>query len=163
MIYALLGLGVLALVALGLWMGRERRGPPAPDRPVIVVDGSNVMHWGEGVPSVKTLGLVLRELQGRGFEPLVYFDANVGYKLFGRHMEVAELVGLLPVVGREQVAIVPSGTPADPFVIEEAIRYGGRVVTNDRFMDWRGQYPAIRGKGFLVKGSVRGKRVELRL
>ena len=40
--------------------------------------------------------------------------------------------------------------------------YGGRVVTNDRFMDWREDYPAIRRKGFLVKGQVSGENVALR-
>lgn len=161
MIFVLLAAGVVCLVAIGLWFGRVR--PDAGPRPVvIVVDGSNVMHWGEGVPSSEVLCLVLAELQGKGFSPLVYFDANVGYKLQGRHMDVAELARVLRVAAR-QIVVVPSGTPADPYVIEEAITMGARVVSNDRFMDWRGQYPAIRGKGFLVKGDVRGAKVALRL
>ena len=170
MIWALLGVCLLGLVALGLWFGRDRRRPVA--KPVagpeargllLLVDGSNVMHWGEGVPSMPVLRLVVQAIAARGFVPLVYFDANVGYKLADRYLSEAEIAAQFPGVQADQIVIVPGGQPADPHIIEAALRHQSRVVTNDRFMDWRAQYPAIREKGFLVKGRVAGDRVELRL
>ena len=131
-------------------------------RPVIVVDGSNVMHWQGDMPSVKTLTLVLSDLTTRGFAPHVFFDANVGYKLFNRaidHRDLAYQLDLAP----SQITLAPSRTPADPLLIGYAIKAGVRVVSNDKFMDWRAEFPQIRSKGFLVPGKLKGVRVELRM
>ncbi len=149
----------LALVFLGLWFGRSgtRADPVSP----IVVDGSNVMHWGTGAANFTSLRLVLDDLIARGLTPIVYFDANVGYKLLDTHIDAPDLARLLSLP-RSQVTIVASGTPADPVLIERAIALRAQVVSNDRFMDWRAAYPVLRGKGFLVKGRLRGETVELR-
>ncbi|SMY08366.1 NYN domain-containing protein [Flavimaricola marinus] len=133
-----------------------KRGPP------IFVDGSNVMHWGGDGPSEVPLRLVLSKLQENGFSPVVWFDANVGYKLQNRHMGPRELARMLPVRA-EMIHLAPSGQPADPLVIEAALAEKARLVSNDRFMDWRAQYPGLRAKGVLVKGSVKGTKVELTL
>ena len=160
----------LVLGAMALWVGAGlvQRGLArlwtqafAKPRPVIVVDGSNVMHWHEDVPSVRTLTLVLADLTARGFAPHVFFDANVGYKLWGRATDCRDLAIQLDL-NPAQVTIAPSRTPADPLLIGYAIKAGQRVVSNDRFMDWRAAFPQIRDKGFLVPGSVRGGQVELR-
>ena len=157
---------VLGLMALWVAAGIVRRGLArlfgfAKSKPVIVVDGSNVMHWQNDVPSVKTLTLVLSDLTARGFAPHVYFDANVGYKLFNRAMNAGDLAWQLDL-RPSQITLAPSRTPADPLLIAHAIGAGVRVVSNDRFMDWRDQFPQIRGKGFLVPGVVKGERVALR-
>ena len=89
----------LVLGGLALWVGAGlvQRGLArlwtrafAKPRPVIVVDGSNVMHWNDDVPSVRTLTLVLADLTARGFAPHVFFDANVGYKLWGRSISARD-------------------------------------------------------------------------
>ena len=159
---------VLGLLAVWVAAGMVQRGLArlfarflAKPRPVIVVDGSNVMHWQGDVPSVKTLTLVLTDLTARGFAPHVFFDANVGYKLFDRVVSSDELALRLDLKPT-QITFAPSRTPADPLLIAHAIKAGVRVVSNDRFMDWREQFPAVRGKGFLVPGKVRGDGVELR-
>ena len=161
----------LVLGGLALWVGAGlvQRGLArlwtrafAKPRPVIVVDGSNVMHWNDDVPSVRTLTLVLADLTARGFAPHVFFDANVGYKLWGRSISARDLAFQLDLKPG-QITLAPSRTPADPLLIGYAIGAGVRVVSNDRFMDWRGQFPGLGDKGFLVPGRVRGDGVELRL
>lgn len=150
---------VLLLAGLMLrWRSRRR----AARLPVIVLDGSNVMHWAEGVPRLATVRLVVQELVRRGFRPLVFFDANVGYKVAGRHMSPAQVALSLGMPLRN-VVIVRGGQPADPILIKQAIRHRARVVSNDRFMDWRADFSAIRDRRFLIKGRVRGNRVELRM
>lgn len=155
MIWGLLA-ALAFVVGIGWWFGRARR----PVVPPIVVDGSNVMHWGGQGPSFEVLLLVLKDLRARGFAPVVYFDANVGYKVVGRHMSVREIATEL---GMRDVIVVPAGEPADPHLIAHADRVGARIVSNDRFMDWRGAYPVLRRKGVLVKGRIVGARVELRM
>ncbi|MFG5380522.1 NYN domain-containing protein [Yoonia sp. R2-816] len=154
-----IGKGVFAsfgLVVLGyLWRRRAPRKPGPAAAPIltgelVIVDGSNVMHW-SGEPSLKVLFRVLKELEKRGLQPHVYFDANVGYTLFDRHVEpdeLAEKLGLSPV----QVTLAPSRTTADQVLLERAVSDGLRVVTNDRFLDWKQRFPKVAEKGFLIKG-----------
>lgn len=118
------------------------------------------MHWA-GEPSALTVNRVLVALQKAGLTPIIYFDANVGYKLWGRYADaryVAPRIG----IGANRVTIVPKGVTADELLLKFATGSGLRVVTNDRFMDWRAQFPKIRNKGFLVKGEIRGGKVFLR-
>jgi hypothetical protein len=160
------GLGVAAIgVAAGLLgraLGRGLRQLLGPRRPVIVVDGSNVMHWQGDAPTVGAIELVLADLTARGFVPHVFFDANVGYKLVGRHVDSGALARVL-ALPLSQVFIAPSRTPADPLLIAHAIRIGARVVSNDRFRDWREEFPALGDKGFLVPGRLLDGRIELRM
>ncbi|MEE9427491.1 MAG: hypothetical protein V3V25_05005 [Paracoccaceae bacterium] len=133
-----------------IWRLLQRSAPQLDAQIHIVVDGSNVMYWG-GEPSVQVLNRVLVALEERGLNPMVFFDANVGYKLWDRHANarhVAPKIG----VAVDRVVIAPSGTTADELLLDFAIKNGLRVVSNDRFLDWRVQFPQILGKGFLVKG-----------
>ncbi|WP_386683518.1 hypothetical protein [Loktanella sp. R86503] len=172
-----LGLATLIVLVLGaLWdglsllmrhrpagrRGRSKRGrgrpgrstrpaPRAPARPAsLIVDGSNVMHW-NGEPSQMVLTRVVAKLVQSGECPHVYFDANVGYKLQGQYMgnrAMAKMLGL----PENRVTVVDAGVPADPVLLEHAVNAKLRVVTNDRFMEWRPQFPQIGNRGFLVKG-----------
>lgn len=153
------------------WLLRRRKSKPAPrrrhrlSRPLdpaknIVVDGSNVMHW-DGEPSALILNRVLVALDEKGLNPVVFFDANVGYKLWDRHANarhVAPKIG----VAVDRVVVAPSGVTADELLLEFAVKHGLRVVTNDRFLDWRVKYPRAGEKGFLVKGEWRQGNVILR-
>ncbi len=126
----------------------------------IVVDGSNVMHWGDE-PSALILNHVLVALDEEGLNPMVFFDANVGYKLWGRHANARHIA---PKIGVEadRVVVAPSGTTADELLLEFAVRNGLRVVTNDRFLDWRVRFPRTGEKRFLVKGQWKQGNVVLR-
>jgi hypothetical protein len=135
------------------WLWRKEQAPVQPrtrqGKP-IVVDGSNVMHWG-GDPSLMVVKRVIGALKERGFEPIVYFDANVGYKLTNKHIDGSDMAVELGLP-KDDVTLAPSGTPADPILLKHAADDGMRVVTNDRFLDWKQDFPKLRDKGFLVKG-----------
>lgn len=143
---------------------RQDNRPKAPEpldpTKFIVVDGSNIMHW-NGEPSERVVNRVLVALQKKGFVPLIFFDANVGYKLWDRYANadyVAPRIGVRP----NRVFVVPKGVTADEMLLDYASQTGLRVVTNDRFLDWRQKFPKIADKGFLVKGTVREGTVMFR-
>lgn len=147
-------LGVLvALVALAIWR-RRPRFLFRRKRPVVVVDGSNVLHWGGGGPSSEMLSAVLAALVDAGFEPETWFDANVGYKLIGHYAGPRQLARILPVPA-SSIRVVDKGTPADPELIRSALRQGARIISNDRFLDWRDHFPALQENGRLISGGFR--------
>ncbi len=155
---------LLGLVLYAVWFIRRLRVPRVPDRldpaKYIVVDGSNVMYW-SGEPSVLVLVRVLGELAKAGLIPIVYFDANVGYKLWGRHANSRYVAAKLDIDPR-RIVVVPKGVTADEVLLETAVDNGLKVVSNDRFLDWRVKYPKAGMKGFSVKGEWRQGSVMLR-
>ena len=146
---------VCALAALVLAGQAWRRKPARKAVPRwVVVDGSNVMYWQDGTPRIEPVVAVVRLLEARGFTPGVVFDANAGYLLEGRyrHHHAFSLRLSLP---EDRVMVVPKGEPADPFILTVAQDYGARVVTNDRYRDWAGQFPQVAEPGFLIAGGYR--------
>ena len=151
----------LALAVLGVvWLRRRKPAPAPAPRPLpktgpnsILVDGSNVMHWG-GAPSLDVLSRVVSDLHARGYAPFVYFDANVGYKILGQHLHAEDLALAIAVPARD-ICIVPGGTVADECLLDHASRTRLRIVTNDRFRDWRQRFPVLDDKGLLVRGEWR--------
>lgn len=130
----------------------SRRRPGA--RPLVVVDGSNVMYWKDNTPQIETIQAAVFELDRRGFEVGVIFDANAGYLLTDRYQHdqfFSRTLGL----PQDRVMVVPKGTPADPFILTAARDMGARIVTNDRFRDWAQDFPEVRNEGFLIPGGYR--------
>ena len=142
---------VLVRAAAG---GRRTAPPPLPPPRPILVDGSNVLHWGGEGPRIETLRAVLFQLSERGYQPGVVFDANAGYLIAGRYLDDAPLAQVLdlPV---ERVLVVPKGSPADPVLLQVARDMGARIVTNDRYRDRAECHPEVGQPGFLVRGGVR--------
>lgn len=157
----LLGIpAILAIPFLLAWRHFRRR-QRASVRP-IVIDGSNVMHWNGGKPSIDTVRAVVEELASSGFFPGVVFDANAGHLLAGRYLHdgaLARAVGL----PRDRVMVVPKGTPADPYILAAARDMGAPIVTNDRYRDWATDFPEIGTPGHLVRGRCRAGVVTLKL
>lgn len=165
---AIAGLGVLSYI-FGWLRPVSKRPKVAKSKyqlsgKAILVDGSNIMHWG-GDASVLVLIRIIQELVRCGYDPLVYFDANIGYKLYNRFVSATELATAmnLPI---EQVFVAPSGKQADGFLIMHAISDDLQIVTNDRFRDWKGKYPRVGERGFLVRGgwkegSITGLRLPI--
>lgn len=151
---------VVALFA-GRRIQRVRLRDRRPVKPVIL-DGSNIMHWDGGTPRLKTVEQVLKVLIARGYTPGVVFDANAGHLLFGRYLHDRALSRHLGLP-EKHVMVVPKGTPADPFILEAARDMQAVIVSNDRFRDWAEQYPEIRRKGHLIRGSCTSGHVKLHL
>lgn len=147
-------LASLVLLVLRYRNQRPGRRARADAERWIVVDGSNVMHWKDGTARIEPVVEVIRELNARGYSPGVVFDANAGYKLFGRFLGEVAFANLLhlPV---DRVHVVPRGTPADPFILRSARGLGVPVVTNDRYRDWADTYAEVHEPGFLVRGKYR--------
>lgn len=138
----------LLLRAMG---GRTR---PAKDAGQVILDGSNVMHWRGGKPEIATLREVLDHAQAKGFTPGVVFDANAGYLLFERYVDdraFAKALGLKA----DRVLVVPKGEPADPTILAAARDLGARIISNDRFRDWRTEFPELAMPGYLIRGGYR--------
>lgn len=162
-------LGVLALISLILMVrpfrrkaAHERGWRPESGPRFILIDGSNVMHWRDNTPDIDPVREVVASLQAQGYTPGVVFDANAGYKLEGRyrnHYKLARRIGL----PHEQVMVVPKGEPADPLILRAARDYGGRVVSQDRFRDWEGDFPELCKPDFRVRGGYDGGKLWLDL
>ena len=145
---------LLVLVFLVLWTRRRARAGRGDDEAWILVDGSNVMHWQDNVPTLAPVHAVVQELRRLGYVPGVVFDANAGWKLQGRYLHDGDFARLLGLE-RRQVLVVAKGTPADPFLLQTAAEFEARIVTNDRFRDWADAHPKVREPGFLIRGGMR--------
>jgi Zc3h12a-like Ribonuclease NYN domain len=132
--------------------GRTQRLKPPEEKNVILVDGSNVMHWLDEKPQLAPLVQVIRSLQAQGYKPGVVFDANAGHMLVGRYLNEGDFATMLSLP-RSQVLVVPRGTQADPFLLDSANEFGARIVTNDRFRDWAEAHPKVLENGFLIRGG----------
>lgn len=143
---------VLGLALVLLWRRKgARRLDAAPSGKAIVVDGSNVMYWG-GEPSAKTITQVITSLKDRGFAPVVFFDANVGYKLVNRFMDAEDLAPVLGI-NASQIHVVDKGVIADHAILSFSADNGLMVVSNDRYRDWRGRFPHAGKKGRMLRGT----------
>ncbi|NDR56152.1 NYN domain-containing protein [Aliiruegeria sabulilitoris] len=133
------------------------RGHPAN---VVVLDGSNVMHWKDGEARLETVREVIDRLTALGLRPGVVFDANAGYKLEGQYRgdkALARQLGLPP----SRVLVVDKGVPADPVLLGAARDMGARVISNDRFRDWADEYPELRQPEHVIRGGYRDGKVWL--
>ena len=149
--------GVLAVLAL-VWrlINRSAQQGVAADKS-IVVDGSNVMHWG-GDPSEKVLRGVIASLMAKGWSPHVVFDANAGYKLRDHFMDENEMARVCKLPAR-QITVVDSGVVADGVILQMAKAQGLRVVSNDRYRDWSVKYPLVKKRGRMMRGTWKGGNV----
>ncbi len=148
---------ILLPALIGFWILISREKPQqslakkGPPKNAIVVDGSNVLHWG-GEPSIKVLNRVLQDISGRGYHPIVFFDANVGYVIGDRYFDEARLSHITGIP-QAQICVVSKGVVADQSILMFASDHGLRVVTNDRYRDWRVAFPHAAKKGTLLGGA----------
>ncbi len=97
---------------------------------------------------------ILRNLEEKGYTPIVFFDANVGYVLDDHYYDEAKVAGLIGVPARH-VCVVNKGEIADEGILAFATDHNLRVVTNDKYRDWRVRFPHAAKKGILIGGTWR--------
>ena len=148
----------VAAISAAVLLALSRRA----SREWVLVDGSNVLFWGKGTPSLANVRQVIDALEAEGLVPILWFDANVGYKVGTRYMDEEDLARYLGVRA-SRVRVAPSGTPADPLILREATRRGVRVVSNDRFRDWDEAFPDVLSGGGLIPGRLGQSGVTLKL
>lgn len=125
------------------------------------MDGSNVMHWEGNAPRLAPILQVVEDLKTRGYAPGVVFDANAGWKLFGKYLNERDL-GRMLGLPTDQVLVVPKGTQADPYILDTARKFSARIVTNDRYRDWAEAHPEVTEPGFLVRGGMQEGKLTLK-
>lgn len=128
----------------------------------IVLDGSNVMHWDGSAPSLDTVRSVVDKVRAQGLEPVIWFDANVGYKIGDCYLGPTALARRLGCA-KARVHVAPRGTPADPLLLQHAVSLDARVVSNDRFRDWQEAFPVLDRDDFLVRTRSRDQHLTLDL
>jgi len=127
----------------------------------VVVDGSNTLYWDNDEPALNSVRLVVEKLALDGFEPILWFDANIGYLIAGRYMNPVGLSKALRYPAR-RIFVAPKGTPADPLLIRDAEILEARIVTNDRFRDWQEDCPYLATQNVLIRGRIKNKQVHFR-
>lgn len=120
----------------------------------VIIDGSNVLHWADNKPDLKLVKTLVRGLSRQGLRAGVIFDANAGYKISSRYWDDADFARALRLPA-DRVLVVPKGTPADEYILEAARKLKARVISNDRFRDWKDRYPEVERAGFLLPGGVK--------
>ena len=128
----------------------------------LVIDGSNVMHWKDGTPTIETLREVVAHVTALGFSPGVVFDANAGHILAGKYQH-HHAMGLHLGLPEDSIMVVNKGSPADPVILAAARDLGARIITNDRYKDWADQHPEVHVTGHLIKGGYEGGKLWLEL
>ncbi len=143
----------------------RRRAAPKVSDPVLelnprslLVDGSNVMHWIDNRPTTEALQRVLAALRNAGNDPILCFDANIGYKLVDSHLDPAELARFFGVAARN-ILVCPAGTKADDMILRLAVEHDLTVVSNDRYREYTDLAPKISR----MTGQIKDGKVELRL
>lgn len=157
-------LASLVLLLQQLRQGWFRRSRPAPKvaKRWVILDGSNVMHWKDGKPRIETVRTVMSHFFANGYNVSIVFDANAGYLTSGHYLHDSGFADALGI-SQDRVIVVPKGTPADPIILAAARDRGARIVTNDRFRDWAGDYPEVRTRGHLIRGGFKSGRLWLNL
>src|SRR5215217_3811136 len=119
--------------------------------PLVLVDGSNVAHCGEGErPELSNIVVVCDKLRGEGYEPVVVVDAAL------RH-QIDDRAGYERMVDDGTIRQAPAGTDADFFILSFARELEASIVSNDRFRDRQKAFPdAARRliRYMVVKGEV---------
>jgi hypothetical protein len=120
---------------------------------IIVVDGANVAYEEKsknGSPRVSNLKAVHRVLKEKGFEPIIIVDAALQYKIDDKQQ-------LEKLIDDQTVRQAPAGTDADYFILETAKEHTARIVTNDKYLDYQGEYPWIEERRIplmIINGEV---------
>lgn len=144
---------MLAFVAVALWLLARRLDQSGDDAPLVVVDGSNVMHWAGDGAELTSIVQVIAHLKAQGYQTAIVFDANVGYKLEDKFIGSRELARKLGL-SSDAVVVVDKGQPADRLILQVARELGAKVVSNDRFREWADDFPEVMEAGRVMRGGI---------
>jgi hypothetical protein len=108
---------------------------------VAVVDGNNVAYHlaPNGMPRVKNLILGHRSLTKAGYRVVIVISAALSHNIDQPDV-------LQQLIDRGQVIKAKRGTNDDLTIIRIAQQDNADIVSNDRFLDWRGRYPWLESR-----------------
>ena len=127
---------------------------PAKSGPtnVVVVDGSNIATEGRSMPSLAQLNDAVMAFTEEFPDAIitVVVDAT-----FGHRIDKKELAEFDAAVAHNELVAPPAGAigRGDAFVLSIANKVGARILSNDSFQEFHGDYPWLFDEGRLIGGK----------
>jgi hypothetical protein len=127
---------------------------PAKSGPsnVVVVDGSNIATEGRSMPSLAQLNDAVLAFRDEYPDAIitVVVDAT-----FGHRIDKKELAEFDAAVAHNELVAPPAGAigRGDAFVLSIANKVGARILSNDSFQEFHGEYPWLFEEGRLIGGK----------
>ncbi|HEX8358936.1 MAG TPA: hypothetical protein VF613_02385 [Longimicrobium sp.] len=113
----------------------EREQQPDAEKPIALVDGSNVAHSSEGDRArLVNIDIVVEKLIEEGYRPIVVVDAALRHQIDNRPLYERQ-------VEDGKIRQAPAGTNADYFLLAFARELDACIVSNDRFRDHQEGFP----------------------
>jgi outer membrane biosynthesis protein TonB len=128
----------------------------SPSKPnpsnVVVVDGSNIATEGRSTPSLRQLDEAVRAYRDEFPDAVVTVVVDA---TFGHRIDRKETAEFDEAVANNEVVAPPAGAigRGDAFVLSIANKVGARVLSNDSFQEFHGEYPWLFDEGRLVGGK----------
>jgi hypothetical protein len=119
---------------------------------IVVVDGSNIATEGRSTPSLRQLDEAVRAFRDEFPDAVVTVVVDA---TFGHRIDKKETAEFDEAVANNEVVAPPAGAigRGDAFVLSIANKVGARVLSNDSFQEFHGDYPWLFDEGRLVGGK----------
>ena len=119
---------------------------------VVVVDGSNIATEGRSMPSLTQLNDAVMAFREEYPDAVitVVVDAT-----FGHRIDKKEAAEFDAAVAHNELVAPPAGAigRGDAFVLSIANKVGARILSNDSFQEFHGDYPWLFDEGRLIGGK----------
>ena len=103
---------------------------------IIIVDGNNVAYQSTNKPTIINLIKVESFLRKKGYKPIIVISAKLKYIIDNPRR-------LMKLVREGTIVEVGTGDNDDIEIFELAIEHDATILSNDRFLEYRDQYPEI--------------------
>ena len=127
---------------------------PAKSGPtnVVVVDGSNIATEGRSMPSLAQLNDAVMAFTEEFPDTTVTVVVDA---TFGHRIDKKELAEFDAAVAHNELVAPPAGAigRGDAFVLSIANKVGARILSNDSFQEFHGDYPWLFDEGRLIGGK----------
>lgn len=119
---------------------------------VVVVDGSNIATEGRSIPSLAQLNEAVMAFKTE------FPDATVTVVVdatFGHRIDKSEVAEFDAAVAHNELVAPPAGAigRGDAFVLSIANKVGARILSNDSFQEFHGDYAWLFDEGRLIGGK----------
>ena len=127
---------------------------PAKSNPtdVVVVDGSNIATEGRSTPSLAQLNDAVMAFREEFPDAVVTVVVDA---TFGHRIDKKEAAEFDAAVAHNELVAPPAGAigRGDAFVLSIANKVGARILSNDSFQEFHGEYPWLFDEGRLIGGK----------
>ena len=119
---------------------------------MVVVDGSNIATEGRSMPSLSQLNDAVMAFKEENPDAVitVVVDATFGHRIDKKEAKEFDLA-----VAHNELVAPPAGAigRGDAFVLSIANKVGARILSNDSFQEFHGDYPWLFDEGRLIGGK----------